>query len=159
MPRTCTVCHHGERHEIERALIGGEPLRSIARRFDTTASALSRHRKGGHLPVSVVAVHQEQEAERADDLKGELLRLKDRLDRMLDAVEREGQAHLFFRGTAEVRALVELLMKVTGQLDERPVVNLFQHPEMVQVVAVIQDEVPDPDQRARLAARLREIGP
>jgi hypothetical protein len=49
MSRTCTVCRHPDRNDIDAALRAGTPYRDIARRFQLSKDAISRHR-GNHLP-------------------------------------------------------------------------------------------------------------
>jgi len=50
MPRPCMICISPDRFEIESALSSSEPLRNIARRWSTTKSSLSRHRRK-HMAV------------------------------------------------------------------------------------------------------------
>jgi transposase-like protein len=44
MPRTCTICRHAGRREIEADLQAGLPYRDVARRHDISQHALWRHR-------------------------------------------------------------------------------------------------------------------
>jgi hypothetical protein len=44
MPRTCTICRHAERHEIEADLQAGLPYRDVGRRRGISQHALWRHR-------------------------------------------------------------------------------------------------------------------
>jgi hypothetical protein len=44
MPRTCTICRHPERHDIEANLKAGLPYRDVARRHSVSEHALWRHR-------------------------------------------------------------------------------------------------------------------
>ena len=44
MPRTCTVCRHAQRHEIEADLQAGSPYRDVARQYSISKDAVSRHR-------------------------------------------------------------------------------------------------------------------
>jgi hypothetical protein len=44
MPRTCTVCRHARRHEIEADLQARLPYRAIAQRYSISKDAISRHR-------------------------------------------------------------------------------------------------------------------
>ena len=44
MPRSCSICAHDARAEIDRALVAGEPFRHIAARFHTSTGALQRHK-------------------------------------------------------------------------------------------------------------------
>jgi len=51
MPRTCTVCRHGELTAIDAALVGGTPRRELAHRYGLSATAVRRHAVA-HLPAS-----------------------------------------------------------------------------------------------------------
>jgi hypothetical protein len=53
MPQTCTVCRQPNVAEIERAIVGGEPLRDIARQYGVSKDAVARH-KSDHLPRTLV---------------------------------------------------------------------------------------------------------
>jgi hypothetical protein len=44
MPRTCTICRHAKRPEIEADLRAGLPYRDVARRHSVSKDAVSRHR-------------------------------------------------------------------------------------------------------------------
>jgi hypothetical protein len=43
MPRTCTICRHVQRHQIEADLQAGLPYRDVARHHDISHHALWRH--------------------------------------------------------------------------------------------------------------------
>src|SRR5438874_9186063 len=110
MPRPCTICNHPQRGAIDLALATGDPVRNIAERFDTTHTALLRHR-ANHLAgrlarakqrSAVDASRQQVEDQRlvsesqarqaADDafdldVLNELQRCVRRLVRLMDACE------------------------------------------------------------------------
>ena len=44
MPRTCSICRHAQRHEIEANLQAGSPYRDVARHYGISKDALCRHR-------------------------------------------------------------------------------------------------------------------
>lgn len=44
MPRTCTICRHPERRDIDADLKAGMPYRAIAQRYSISKDAVSRHR-------------------------------------------------------------------------------------------------------------------
>ena len=48
----CTVCSHEEREEIDRALVRGEGLRALARRYGASHSAMFRHKRD-HIPAEL----------------------------------------------------------------------------------------------------------
>jgi hypothetical protein len=43
MSNTCTICRHKEGEGTESALAQGQPLRDIARQFETSKDAVNRH--------------------------------------------------------------------------------------------------------------------
>lgn len=87
MPRTCTLCRHAEREGIERALVAGEPYRSIAARFGVSMGAIDRH-KSDHLPARLVAAERAQEVASAGRVMAELERGLARVNLLLDACDR-----------------------------------------------------------------------
>ncbi len=52
MPMTCTVCVHPNRVQIERAIIAGTPLRTIAGQFGPSKTSLMRHRPHVAEPIA-----------------------------------------------------------------------------------------------------------
>ena len=61
MPRTCKVCHHPERLDIEADLRGGIPYRDIARRHNLSKDTVSRHRANHmsrHTPTGLTAAKE-----------------------------------------------------------------------------------------------------
>jgi hypothetical protein len=48
----CTICSHEEREEIDRALVRGEGLRALARRYGASHSAMFRHKRD-HIPAEL----------------------------------------------------------------------------------------------------------
>jgi hypothetical protein len=87
MPRSCTICVHPERAAIDKALVGGEPFRHIAARFDTSTAALQRH-KAEHLPATLVQAKAAQETSDAVDVMAELQRCFARVNLLFDACDR-----------------------------------------------------------------------
>ena len=65
MPRTCTICTHDNRPDIDQALVAREPFRNIAARFKVSTSALVRH-SDDHLPSSLLKAQAAREAADAD---------------------------------------------------------------------------------------------
>src|SRR2546421_11517148 len=52
MARTCTICVHHRRDSMDKALLRGEQLKSVARRYGVSDDALGRHRK--HMQTVIV---------------------------------------------------------------------------------------------------------
>jgi transposase-like protein len=115
MPRRCTVCDHPQRHGVDQALVTGAPYRSVARQFELSESSVYRH-KIDHLPVRHLQTHA--------------------LD-ILERAERAGDLRTALAAISQARGNLELLGKLAGELDERPVVNLNISPEWLELRAVI----------------------
>ena len=52
MPRSCSICSSVDVTAINAALLAGEPLRTVGKRWSVSKTALLRH-KGAHLPTDV----------------------------------------------------------------------------------------------------------
>lgn len=86
MPRKCSVCSHPERDKLDQALMVGETLRDIARRWSVSKDALARH-KADHLPAVLVKAQEAQEAARADDLLSQVKAIMARVQKLFDACD------------------------------------------------------------------------
>ena len=71
MPRKCSICTHPEAEKINKALVKGESLRSIAERFEgISATSLHRHKK--HLPEKLATPLNKTKQEEFEERKAEL---------------------------------------------------------------------------------------
>jgi hypothetical protein len=50
MPRSCSIRRHPQRTALETALVAGDALRMMAKRFETSPTTLFRHK--AHLPMT-----------------------------------------------------------------------------------------------------------
>jgi transposase-like protein len=136
MPRRCTVCDHPGRHGIDEALVSGAPYRSVAKRFGLSESAVYRH-KTEHLPVHMLKAKEVEETARADDLLEQVRNLQTHALGILERAEKSGDLRTALAAISQARGNVELLGKLAGELDERPVVNLNVSSEWQELRAVI----------------------
>lgn len=120
----CTVCNHEQRADIDAALAGGTSDAEIGRRFGPSKDAVRRHRLA-HLSAALKAVQQDRETAGAARAVDRIEDLYGKASRVLDAAEAEGKASLSLAAIKELRGLVELLAKLTGELDERPTVQVL----------------------------------
>lgn len=67
MARTCTICSHESRAEIEKALVRRVAFRDIARQFDVSRAAASRHAQE-HLPDKLRLAEEAEQREQAQQL-------------------------------------------------------------------------------------------
>jgi len=136
MPRRCTVCDHPERHSIDEALVSGAPYRSVAKRFGLSESAVYRH-KTEHVPAHLLKAKDAEEAARADDLLEQVRNLQVHALDILERAEKTGDLRTALAAISQARGNLELLGKLAGELDERPVVNLNVSSEWLELRAVI----------------------
>ncbi len=136
MPRSCTICEHPEREAIDRALVGDASNRSVASLYDVSEAAVRRH-KANHLPAKLVMATKAEEVAEADDLLEQARDLQARTLAVLEAAEETKQHRTALSAIREARSNLELLAKLLGELDERPVVNLHISPEWLELRTVI----------------------
>jgi DNA-binding transcriptional ArsR family regulator len=148
MPRTCTVCSHPERREIDRTLVSrSASYRDIAGQYSVSKTAVSRHTKE-HLPDLLAKAYAAEEVTRADELLMDVRRLQARTLRALLWAEGAADWTTMLRAVREARENVRLLGELRGKLDTRPVVNVLVSPEWLELRALIVGALePHPDAR------------
>jgi len=158
MPRRCTVCDDPERHSIDEILVTGAPYRSVAKHFGLSESAVYRH-KTDHLPAHLLKAKEVEEAARADDLLEQVRHLQGRALDILERAEKTGDLRTALAAISQARGNLELMGKLAGELDERPVVNLNVSPEWLELRAVIVGALePHPDARGAVLRALEGNG-
>jgi hypothetical protein len=136
MPRKCAICTHTDKEAIDRALVGDASNRSVASLYDVSEAAVRRH-KANHLPAKLVMAEKAAEVAEADNLLDQVRDLQARAYGILDKAEGTGDLRTALGAIREARGNLELLAKLLGELDERPVVNLNVSPEWLELRTVI----------------------
>jgi len=88
-----------------------------------------------------------EEATRADDLLEQVRHLQTHALDILERAEKAGDLRTALAAISQARGNLELLGKLAGELDERPVVNLHISPEWLELRAVIVGAL-EPDSQA-----------
>ena len=117
--RLCTVCHHGEAAKINAALIGGEAARSVAGRYALSDRAVQRHAERHvieALQAASVRETPEQRALAADSLLEQVRGLAAEVRELVDSAKGRGDDDRQLRAIRELRPTLELLGRVTGEL-------------------------------------------
>ena len=157
MPRRCSICHHERLDEINQALVEGTVLFEIAALFRVSDDALSRH-KANHLPATLTKAREAKDVARADDLLGQVQNLQARTLAILEAAETYGEHRMALAAIGEARRNLELLGKLAGELDERPVLNVLVSTEWVSIRTVVMEALsPYPEARTAVAKNLSEL--
>ncbi len=155
MPRNCSVCTHTEKEAINQALVASIAYRTIADRYGLSHQALMRH-KTDHLPAIMVKSEQAKEVAHADTLVGQVQNLRNKAISILETAETAGDLRVALLGIREARACIELLAEMEGEINRRPVFNLYMSAEWIEVRAVLLHALGDfPEARAAAALALR----
>lgn len=156
----CSVCRHPERDTLERELIAGLTLRDAADKYALGKDALGRHKRN-HLSKALKAVQERREMAGAQKAVDRAEELYVKASAILEGAEQEGQGALALSAIKELRATVELLAKLTGELDERPqvnVLNVSSSPEWLAIQqAMLESLAPFPEARIAVAGTLEEL--
>ncbi len=137
MSRSCTVCAHPRREEIDRALVEGVSAAEISGRYRTVGERAVRRHRSNHPPAKLVMAEKAAQVAEADDLLEQVGDLQRRALAILDKAEEVGELKTALSAIRETRGNLELLAKLLGELDERPVVNLNVSPEWLELRTVI----------------------
>jgi hypothetical protein len=153
MTRTCIICRHKKRDDIDTDLLGNDTFRNIATRYNVSTGALQRHKRN-HLLARLAEVHQVREeafnqirknvADRAkldimqaDDLYNQVHDLRQRALSLLGQAEMSGDLRTALIGIREARSCIELLAKIEGQIDDKAQLTINMSPEWVELRTLI----------------------
>jgi len=150
MPPKCTICEHEKREEIDRLLVQGGTMRTMAHQYGVSNDALKRHKKS-HLPKSLTVAKQAESVTKAEDLFSQIDLYKERLDKTIEMAEKEGDFKACMSGFKAILAYLEFLSKLRGELPPENQVN-------VQVVVAEVREGYDKEFRV-IWEVLNELGP
>jgi hypothetical protein len=112
MPRRCTVCDHDKRDELDLALAAGGNVRGLARVHRLTPQALRRH-QASHVPAAIRRAAADKKTDSASALLAQVRDLMARTSAILEAAE---QPETKLRAIEQVRRNLELIGRLTGQL-------------------------------------------
>ena len=169
MSRRCTVCDHPGREAIDKALVSGAPLGTIARDKGVSRNALRRHRDN-HIPgllerAKKATAHATRLVINAEARKdGHALDVVEQLKAInaaswesLRAARQEQDRDGVLRATDRVLKQIELEAKLLGML-QTPGVTINTNAEWIEVQAAIVVVLADyPDARRAIAKKLEEL--
>ena len=158
MPRKCTICTHPECHAIDVSLVHREPYRAIARQYGVSKDALSRHTQE-HLPELLARAKDAVEVAEADSLLDRVETLYRRTEAILEVAESNSEWSTALAAVRECRGNLELLGRVTKELQSVPTFNLHLTPEWLELRAVIVSALEShPDARESVLRALGSAG-
>ena len=151
------MCDHPVRQGIDEALVTGTPYRSVAKQFEISESAVYRH-KVEHLPAHLLKAREAAELASADDLLDQVRHLQTHALNILERAEETGDLRTALAAISQARGNLELLGKLAGELDERPVMNVLVSTEWAAIRTALMDALsPYPEARSAVSGRLLEL--
>jgi hypothetical protein len=153
LTRTCTICKHSQKDDIDTALIGNGTFRYISEKYNVSTGALQRHKKE-HLihrlaevqkakdvalnKFAEKAAHEaREEIDHSGDMLTQIQDLGKRALSLLNQAEESGDLRTALAGIKEARGCIELLAKIEGRLDDRPQVNINLSSQWIKLRATI----------------------
>lgn len=156
----CRVCLHPERADIEAAMVGGLSNPATAARWGMSKDSVRRHR-ASHLSPALRAVAGQRDTAGPVRALDRLEELHGKASAILDAAMADGKPSLGLAAIRELRGVTETLARITGELDERPtvqVLNVATSPEWLETRGrLLAALAPYPEARQAAALALSEV--
>ena len=156
MGRTCSICRHEEREDIELQIIDKVPYVQIEAQYGMSTASISRHKV--HMAERIA------QADRAADVVtgGTLLERLETLERdarrIAKLAEDNDRLSVALQANREQQRIIELLLKVAGDLKNQTEVNITVAPEWIQLRTIIFKVLESyPDAKRALAAALQRV--
>jgi len=159
MARACTICSHEQAEAIDERLVEGWAHARVAREFGVSRDAVRRHALT-HLPLVLARVTEQLQDRRGMSLLERVENLYERADAILIACEQTGRAAQALPAIRELRAVCELLGRVTGELRDSPttVVNIIGSSQWGEIRGALLGALEaHPGARQAVAGRLLEL--
>lgn len=154
MSRTCTICSHQSRAEIDQALVTGAPYRDIAGHYDVSKTAVARH-ASEHIAAAVSKSQEARDEAQALDVVQQLQAINGATLAILNEARASGNPDLALKAIDRIQRQIELQAKLLGDLDDRPQVNVLIMPEWLAVrTALLAALSPYGEARAAVASAL-----
>jgi hypothetical protein len=159
VPRICSICSHEERYEIEERLATRRgTYRGIARTYNVSEDAVSRHVASGHISQLIALATDAERAAQADTLLDRIEALQRRTLAILEATEDTNEYRTALAAIGEARRNLELIGEVTKELNRTPTLNLHLNPEYIAVrTAIVRAVEPYPEVREAITRAMLEI--
>jgi len=117
MSKPCSICTSQRCGAIDKAVVLGEPIRTIAHREGISRYALMRHIKGGHVAATIAKAKDAKEVTRANTILQQVDDLKKEFKDLMKIAKEDGDRDSFIKAGREVFRAIELLAKVAGELN------------------------------------------
>jgi hypothetical protein len=163
MPRTCTVCTHSKRAEIDKALLSGDAFRNIAERFSVSLGALTRH-KEAHLSqrmAEVAARNAEADIRTAIDVVAQLKAINGASLSILEDARAAKDGTLALQAIDRIQKQIELQARLIDLIRDGDTINVVISPQWMEIRTVILTALqpyPDADRAVANGLQLMDGG-
>lgn len=155
MARTCTICSHEKRMEIDSAFVAGASYRSIAKQFGCSEAAMYRH-TSEHIAREVKQLQSAQKELRGLDVVKQLKTINGITLTILKEARNTKDNDTALKAVDRVTKQLELQAKLLGDIDRPAAVYLS--PEWLDIrKALVQALLPFPDARMSVASVLAQM--
>jgi hypothetical protein len=155
----CAACDHAEAAAINRALVTGTSLSKVSKQYGITGPALSAHRRN-HLSPALAVVRTERLAKGATTVMEEVTALVAHMKTILAQAVKAKNAGQAMAANRELRGDLELLARITGELDTRTqvVLNIATSPDWIRTrTALMEALIPFPEATRAAADALAKV--
>ena len=139
------------------AIVHREPYRHIASRHHVSTGALQRHSRE-HLPALLVKAYEAIERDDAEDLSGEVIKVKEDVHRLKEKAEDEGDIRAALLACDKALKALELQAKVEQLIQTSPTFNLHLNTEWIALrTTIVRALEPYPEARESFLKALTSV--
>ena len=139
------------------AIVHREPYRHIASRHGVSTGALQRHSRE-HLPALLVKAYEAIERDDAEDLSGEVIKVKEDVHRLKEKAEDEGDIRAALLACDKALKALELQAKVEQLIQTSPTFNLHLNTEWIALrTTIVRALEPYPEARESFLKALTSV--
>lgn len=131
MARSCEVCQHEDKRDIDRLIVTGVSKAKISKDYGVPYHSVVYH-ENNHISRQLAAAYEKKELDNASEL---LYRIDSIIKKAQDIFERNydmGKDSIALKALSEQRATLELLSKISYALHQSKVAELEQQKESNQ---------------------------
>lgn len=125
MARTCTICTHPDRQDIDLAVVSGQSHQDISASFRVSHDAVQRH-SSNHIGVGLKKAAQRRTDLRADDLLAAMVSVADEAREAHGRAKEDGNDRLALSALREVRETIKAIALMTPAPEDEEVLALVQ---------------------------------
>jgi len=155
----CAACDDAKAVAINRALVIGTSLSKLSKQYGITGPALSAHRRN-HLSPALAVVRTERLAQGATTVMEEVTALVAHMKTILAQAVKAKNAGQALAANRELRGDLELIARITGELETRTqvVLNIATSPDWIRTrTALMEALIPFPDATRAAADALAKV--